>query len=151
MKRLIFLFLLILISTLFSSCIDYNDTSSKSSDSSNELSYFIEVSDDNSSIHEKSKLIVNEISPINTVSVKDKNGTYSSWIEIKNVSNVDVKLNEYTISIKSSKNETSFSLEDIILTPNELYLVVLNDYINKDDGFYFSSSGTVTISSSCRY
>lgn len=148
MKRLFFLFLLILISTLFSSCIDYNDTSSKSNDPSNDLSYFIEVSDDNSSIHEKSKLIVNEISPINTVSVKDKNGTYSSWIEIKNVSNVNVKLSEYTISIKSSKNETSFSLEDIILTPNELYLVVLNDYINKDDSFYFSSSGTVTISSS---
>jgi len=141
MKKFYFIFFVLIISTVFSSCIDYNSTISETN-SNDDISETVSINIDQSKAEEPSKLIVNEFLPINSVNIKDATGTFSPWIEIKNISNESVDLSSYIIRLTSGANIATFELDDLKIDPNELHLIIIGDLI---DDFYFSSDGSVEI------
>lgn len=149
MKKIILLYLIIILSSTFLlSCNENNQTVSSSvSNNNNQSTNETEFDTSNSEtiVQGDSLVIINEFCPINTASVKDKNGRFTSWIELKNISNSDVFLKDYSIKLTSGKNTYSFKLDDTILKSNELRLVAINDYIADDASFYFASFGEIEL------
>ena len=144
MKKLYFIIFTIFLSTLFSSCIDYNNTNSIVQESSSET---VSIVIDQPNTKEESKIIISEFVPINNVNIKDAKGSFSPWIEIKNISDSSVQLSEYEIHLISASNEANFRLENITLSPHQPYLLIINDFLGEDDNFFFASHGKIIISS----
>lgn len=62
--------------------------------------------------------------PLRVWEVMSKNGEADSWVEIKNVSNADVNLAEYTLTTKPKKPEM-WQMPDLALAPGQIYTVQL--------------------------
>lgn len=51
--------------------------------------------------------------------------SYENWVELKNVSDKDVSLNEYSLSKKLSKSNSGWQLPDKVLKPGEIITITL--------------------------
>ena len=71
---------------------------------------------------EESPIVINEFLPRNNGNYQNENGRYDGFIELKNVSNKDVNLKNYSLS-NDINIPFKYQFADKILKPGEIYVV----------------------------
>ena len=75
------------------------------------------------SLKVKGPLIISEVMPSNAKYLMQSDGEYYDWIEVKNISDSDVRLSKYALSDDSEKLH-KFTLPDVTLEPGECYIII---------------------------
>ncbi len=88
-------------------------------------------------------LIINEVMPSNAKYLIQDDGEYYDWVELKNISDQDVRLADYALSDDSEKLH-KFILPDVTLEPGESYVIICSGYENLSDGDYVHAPFTVS-------
>lgn len=95
-----------------------------------------------------SDIIINEVMVLNDWYLKQPDGEYYDWVEIKNVSKKDINLSNFIITDK--KNKMKYTLPNVVLKPNNLYVVICSDSntgfalnSTSDDLFLYNKSGVL--------
>lgn len=71
----------------------------------------------------KGPLIISEVMPSNAKYMIQSDGEYYDWIEVKNISDGNVRLSNYAISDDPDKLH-KFTLPDVTLEPGECYIII---------------------------
>lgn len=83
----------------------------------------------------KSGLIINEVMNSNYEYLVQNSGNYYDWIELKNNSDNDINLKDYYLT--TTLNNTSlYQMPDVVLKPNEYYIVMASGDINLSNTTY---------------
>lgn len=95
-----------------------------------------------------SEIVINEVMVLNDWYLKQSDGKFYDWVEIKNVSNNDIELSDYIITDK--KNKMKYTLPNVTLKPDNLYVVICSDNstgfaLNStaDDLYLYNKSGVI--------
>ena len=83
----------------------------------------------------KKGLIINEVMNNNTSYVVNNGNRYYDWIELKNNSNSDINLSDYSIT-NSLNDLNKCELEDITIKPNEYYIIMASGDSNLSNNSY---------------
>ena len=75
------------------------------------------------SLKVKGPLIISEVMPSNAKYLMQSDAEYYDWIEVKNISDSDVRLSKYALSDDSEKLH-KFTLPDVTLEPGECYIII---------------------------
>ena len=91
-------------------------------------------------------VIINEVMVLNDWYLKQSDGEYYDWVEIKNVSKKDIDLSDYVITDK--KNKMKYTLPNVVLKPSNLYVIICSDIhtgfglnSTSDDLYLYNKSG----------
>ena len=133
-------FVMILSSMLFlASCSDGkpNDKTNESGDSG------AQNKDNQPTVEEDPALIISELIVVNNVGAEDANGNTSPWIEFHNVSENEVNLADYTLTIDT---KTGIKLPSVKIASGEYSLVFVNG-IDSDSSINaeLKSKGIITL------
>ena len=93
-------------------------------------------------------VIINEVMVLNDWYLKQSDGEYYDWVEIKNVSKKDIDLSDYVITDK--KNKMKYTLPNVVLKPSNLYVIICSDIhtgfglnSTSDDLYLYNKSGVL--------
>lgn len=92
----------------------------------------------------ESNVVINEVMPVNNVTVEDQNGEYDDWIELYNLSSASINLSGYYLS-DSKKNPEKWKFPVGTSIVGKGYLIIWADEDTTESGlhanFKLSSAG----------
>ncbi|MEG2322382.1 MAG: CotH kinase family protein [Bacilli bacterium] len=83
----------------------------------------------NKVLKNKNDLIINEVMNNNSNYLGHNGNTFYDWIELKNNSNHDINLRDYSLSTNTDIKDM-YKLPDVVLKPNELYVLMASGDVN---------------------
>lgn len=90
-----------------------------------------------------SGLIISEVMPSNCSYLRQADGEYYDWVELKNTSEYDINLAGYALSDDPGKLN-KFTLPDVTLEPGECYVIICSGYTELSDKSYTHAPFTLS-------
>ncbi len=91
----------------------------------------------NKTLKTNNDIIINEVMSNNYSYLPQNGGEFYDWIELKNNSNKEINLKDYNISTKDTK---MFNLPDVVIKPNEYYIIMASGNTNLSNNSYIHSN-----------
>ena len=90
-----------------------------------------------------SDLIISEVMPSNCSYLRQADGEYYDWVELKNIGESPIALAGYALSDDPSELN-KFALPDVTLEPGECYIIICSGYPDLSDSSYTHASFTLS-------
>lgn len=90
-----------------------------------------------------SPLIISEVMPSNAKYMIQDDGEYYDWVEVKNVSEENIRLANYALSDDPDKLH-KFTLPDVTLEPGESYVIICSGNMDLTDKDYVHAPFTIS-------